>query len=132
MSFNAKIINGKPDFGSEFNQARFRSWCKEREGRIITINDSIPSRTNEQNRFYWAYLDIISRETGDDPNSLHEFFKRKLLPPKFIKALGEEIKIPASTTKLNKIEMGDYLDRICELSGVPIPDPTELEGYIPH
>lgn len=56
------------------------------------------------NRFYWVYLGVIARETGDDPNSLHEFFKRKLLQPEVIHVMGEDVKVARSTTKLDKLE----------------------------
>jgi len=128
--FNATVKEGKLNFGSQFNEARFRSWLKDMEGKEVKISKIDRSRTILQNRFYWEFLNIISRETGDDPNSLHEYLKRKLLPPVFITVRGEEIKIPASTTKLSKIEMGEYIDRISALVEIPVPDPNELAGYI--
>lgn len=129
--FNALVKNGELDFGSDYNLARFKQWLKDREGKKIKISEFKSLRSNLQNSFYWAYLDIISRETGDDPNSLHEFFKRKLLPPRFISALGKEIKVTASTTKLNKIEMGEYIMRISSLVSIPVPNPEDLDGYLP-
>lgn len=84
------------------------------------------SRSTQQNRYYWAYLTIISKDLGDDPNSLHEYFKRKHLSPRFISALGKEIKIPASTTKLSKGEFSDYISAIELECGVPSPNPEEL------
>jgi len=84
------------------------------------------TRTLRQNSYYWAYLTIISKDLGDDPNSLHEYFKRKHLPPRFISALGKEIKIPASTTRLDKMEFIDYIAAIELECGVPSPNPEEL------
>jgi hypothetical protein len=69
--------------------------------------------------------------TGDNADDLHEFFKRKCLPPRFIKAQGQEVRIPGSTTDLSKDAFGEYLDKIAALSGVPLPDP-EAAGYIPN
>jgi hypothetical protein len=86
-------------------------------------------RSGQQNSFYWLYLGVIATETGDNADDLHEFFKRKLLPPQFITVRGEEIKIPASTTDLNKADFGEYMEKICALTGVPIPDP-EAAGFI--
>jgi hypothetical protein len=70
-------------------------------------------------------------ETGDNADDLHEFFKRKLLPPVFKTIRGEEIKLPASTTDLSKSDFAEYLDRICALTNVPLPDPVAA-GYLPH
>jgi hypothetical protein len=75
---------------------------------------------------------MIEAETGNNANDLHEYFKRVFLTPRFIKVMGKEIKIPRSTTDLNKAEFFDYLDKICAESGVAIPNPNELEGFIPN
>jgi hypothetical protein len=59
-------------------------------------------------------------------------FKRKYLKPKFITVFGNEIKIPNTTSELNKSDFVEYLGKICSESGVALPDPNELEGYIPN
>ena len=127
MIFLAKIKNGKIDFTSH-NALRFLDWANKNEGKTVRIDTPESKRSTSQNAFYWLYLNVISEETGDDANSLHEYFKRTLLPPTFIKVMGKEIKVPQSTTKLSKTAMGDYLERICSITGVPIPD-RELAGY---
>jgi len=83
------------------------------------------NRTSSQNNFYFFYLGLISQDTGDDVNSLHEYFRRTLLPPKFISIKGKEIKIPTSTTELSKIEFGEYMDRISMETEMEIPDPHD-------
>jgi hypothetical protein len=83
-------------------------------------------RTIRQNKYYWAYLNIIEKETGNDSNELHEYFKRIFLQPKLINVLGHEIKIPGSTTKLSKLEFSDYIAKIEVECGIPSPDPNEL------
>lgn len=119
---------GKQDFGSEFNEQRFREELKNNEGKRYRIDKEQNKRTLNQNSFYWKYLEIIEMETGNIALELHEYFKRIFLPPKFIKVLGKEIKIPASTTDLKKVEFGEYLDKICAETNVPLPDPN-LAGY---
>ena len=96
---------------------------------VLTIKPEHAQRSIQQNRFYWLYLGVISEETGDDRNSLHEFFKRKFLPPEYITHFGETIKIPNITTNLSKSEMVEYMMRIEALTGVPVPDP-EAAGFI--
>lgn len=76
----------------------------------------------------------ISIHNGDIVNDLHEYFKRKLLPPQFIKVLGREVKLPASTSKLSKIELSEYVERIraeVALFGISIPDPDDKDGDAP-
>ena len=92
---------------------------------IIEIEKVKGKRSNQQNALYWLYLEILEKETGNNANELHEYFKRKFLPPQSskLKLKGNiiEFKIPRSTTKLNKITFGEYLEKICALTEIPIP-----------
>lgn len=123
-----KIEKGELSFGSETNEARFNEFAKKNEGKTLRLSYEEPKRSDQQHRYYFLYLGVISRETGDDVNSLHEYFKRTFLPPKIISVMGKEIKIPASTRDLKKAEFGEYLDRICAETEIPLPD-IELAGY---
>jgi hypothetical protein len=96
---------------------------------VIVLDIERHDRSAQQNRYYWTYLEIIARETGDTSNDLHEFFKRKLLPPVFKTIRGEEMKLPASTRDLDKLAFTDYLDRISALVEIPLPNPEE-GGYL--
>jgi hypothetical protein len=98
---------------------------------LIRVEEEKTVRSLRQNRFYWHYLQVIAEETGNLSDDLHEYFKRKFLPPRYIKVLNDEIKIPASTTGLSKAEFIEYMDKICALTNVPIPDPSLLSDYIP-
>lgn len=127
--FTAKSVDGKLSLGSEGNTFRFKQWLEQNPNKMLKIEPIGNERTNQQNRYYWLYLGIIERETGNCANYLHEYFKRIHLPPTYISVMGKEIKIPTSTTDLKKHEMSDYLDKICAETGVPLPDPEEA-GYI--
>jgi hypothetical protein len=129
MSFRAIIKDKEIYFGGMQTAIRWQAWKEDHEGTQITIDEVKTSRTLTQNSYYWVYLGVIEKETGDTANDLHEFFKRKLLPPVFKKIRGEEIKLPASTTDLDKIAFGEYLERICALTNIPLPNPEEA-GYI--
>lgn len=113
-------------WGSVYNHSRFLQCLKENEGKDFRIEKLVSTRSLSQNSLYWLYLETIEKETGNSASDLHEYFKREFLPPKFIKVMikGKEIerKIPASTTELEKIPFTDYLDKICAMTGVSIPD----------
>ncbi len=96
---------------------------------ILSIDKLSHKRSNTQNNYYWVYLEVIEKETGNLATDLHEYFKRALLPPKFITVFKKEIRIPRSTTDLSKAEFSDYITKIHALTDVPPPDP-ELAGYI--
>lgn len=91
----------------------------------LSIEERKDSRSLQQNSFYWMYLGIIEKETGENANDLHEYFKRKLLPPRFVMIMKEEIKLPASTAKLDKADFTTYLDKISALTNVPVPNSEE-------
>lgn len=121
--------DGTMDWGSEANLYRLREWLRTHPGKKLRVEPIKEFRTFQQHKYYHLYLDVVSTETGHDHNELHEFFKRKFLPPKFIKVFNQEMKIPRSTTELSKHEMGEYLDRICHMTEVALPD-REAAGYI--
>ena len=123
--FYAKSNKGLLEFS---NKREFYDYLLSVDDKklVVTIERETGVRSFSQNNLLWAYMGIIADETGDNARDLHEYFKRKFLPPKFIKVLGKEVKIPASTTDLSKIDMGDYLDKISFLVEIPIPDPNKI------
>jgi acylphosphatase len=131
MVFLARITNGRLDFASELSLARFREWCKQNEGAALRIEQVKPIRTRSQNNFYWVYLGVISQETGHTVQELHQWAKKKFLPPKLVKVFGVETEMLPSTTELSKLEFGEFLERICAETGVALPDP-QAAGYLPH
>lgn len=132
MVFRALIKeDGKFDFGSDFNLARFREFCAANPTKWVRIELEKIVRTRSQHNYYWVYLEVLSRETGHSANELHDWAKKKFLPPKFATVMGEEVELTPSTKALSKLEFGEYLDRICAETGVPLPDP-QAAGYLPH
>jgi hypothetical protein len=127
ITFLFKAKDGTMDWGSDFNLARLRQHLKENEGKIYRVEPQISTRSLSQNNLYWMYLQIIERETGNNANDLHEYFRRKFLPPKFIKVMGQEVKIARSTTELKKHEFSEYMEKISAETGVAVPD---TESYL--
>ena len=128
-TFYANVENGKLLMGDRAKGV-MNMFLSSLKGKIYFEIGKVESkRTLSQNNFYWMYLGVIAEETGNNINDLHEYFKRALLPPIFqtveIKGKKIEIKIPASTKKLSKLEFGEYIEKICAMTGVPIPN-TEL------
>lgn len=99
------------------------------EGKFITFDIVKKNRSNSQNNYYWNYLRIISQETGENETDLHELFKRKFLIPEYKVVMGQEIKIPTTTTSLSKTDFSDYLDKISSFTAISLPSPEEA-GYI--
>lgn len=118
------------DWGSEYNLIDLRESCRQNPGRTYRLTLVKPYRTLAQNRLYRAYLEIISQTHGGEPDDLHEFFKERFLPKKTVNIKGHKYLIVGSTTELTKLEFTEYMDKICALTEVPIPDPRALYDYL--
>lgn len=133
--FIAEIKNEKLKFGSDFNRSRFVQFLKENDGKKVRIEKIQPKRGLSLNSRYWAYLNDIERETGNNAEYLHEICKRKFLSPKWamitINGKEVEMKIPSSTTDLTSSEFIDYMDKIVAWTNIPQKTREEL-GYLPN
>lgn len=127
--FISKIKNGKIE-----DQEKWWVYCQKNDGRKIRVETiSGEKRSLTQNGFYWHYLEIIATETGNDADDLHQYFKTKLLPRKIVKIKGKngvyDFDKLGSTTKLTKVEFGEYIEKICAITQIPIPNPEDV-GFI--
>lgn len=69
-------------------------------------------RSGAQNRLLWAIYTAIADATGHTPEEIHDYCKRRFLPPRVI-ALGEaEIEVPASTAVQDVPAFSDYVERV--------------------
>jgi hypothetical protein len=96
-------------------------------------------RSDQQNAYMWGvvlpYVAAGFQEAwGESLTSeeVHEFLKKAFLPTRTIvdKRTGEEVAIPATTTRLSTVEFMEYIERIAKFSaerlGVAIPLPNEI------
>ena len=103
----------------------------------IEISSVKQKRSNLQNRYYWAVLNCISNETGNDKDALHEFFKHKFLDTLKYQLFGQFIYYKPTTTKLTKTQFTDYIEKIAVFVsdfGIPIPRPESeyFEEFLKH
>ena len=81
----------------------------------ITIEPHRKKRSLSQNGLYWKWLDetvaLVSKETGNDSDDLHEFFKQKFTMPKTFGVNGEACR-RWTTTTLTTGEMSEFIDRV--------------------
>jgi hypothetical protein len=96
---------------------------------LVTIETKHDKRSEAQNNLYWLYVDIIANELGyRDKEVLHELFKKKFLTvgqenifiPKHQKNYKLSKTIPSKS--LNKAEFIEYMYKIEDLTGIPIPE----------
>lgn len=120
--FRATIKDGRPQFADD-GEALSKAYIAL-EGRevVLTLKQKKYVRSLKANALYWVYLTSIASETGHTPDELHEFFKAKFLPPRFETIYNEEVELSPSTALLDTAEFSQYMERICAMTGVPIPE----------
>lgn len=105
------------------------------DGKSFKLVIEDRKRTLPQNSLYWAYLHIISRETGNDIDDLHNSFRYSFLPPQFIEVNNintnkvDMVSSLRSTTSLSTAEFTEYMQRIEAETGIPIPNPEDVTYY---
>lgn len=86
-------------------------------------------RSIPQNSLYWMWVGLISDETGNNANDLHEAFKAMFLGSKTVEIAGITHEIPLSTTSLDTAGFTHFLERLeawatSEL-GIVLPHPED-------
>jgi len=78
---------------------------------VVTIQKS--SRSDAQNRLYFYWVDILSKEVGYSKDEMHLVLADKFLPKiEFTTKKGKKISQIPSTRKLN---IDEFIDYICEI-----------------
>lgn len=88
------------------------------EVATISISKGKPKRSDAQNRLYWCWVDILSREIGYSKDEMHLVLADKFLQ-KIEFTTKEDVTISQipSTRNLNVMEFVDYLFEIEMFSG---------------
>ena len=105
-----------------------------KDGKYLIEISGADKRSNPQNRYYFGIVvpliqkgikDLGTELTKDE---VHEFLKARFNISEVVnQETGEAISVPISTTRLNKEQFGEYIDRIqkfaAEFLNIEIPDP---------
>ena len=138
-SFIVKVKNNKLVFKSPEHIKMFDRWVGQYNDQEIrlTIDEMKSKRSDEQNRYYWLYLGYVSEDTGFTTEELHEWAKGKFLTKQisyisFNDNKPDPVRVRASTTKMTKGEFVEFLMKIENETGIPLPDTREYLGYSYH
>jgi len=99
------------------------------QDKRVTIVITKEKRTLDQNRLYWLWLTCIAQNTGNDKDSLHEYFVWKYIQPEFQQVFEKLIYKRLSTTSLDTKQFTEYLNKIqvfanTELA-IELPNPED-------
>lgn len=90
-------------------------------------------RSLNANKYYWAVLRTIAKDTGNDEDDLHLYFKQRFLEPRKVifKETGEEKEVVGNSSDLDSLVFFEYVEkvRIMAIQELNIYCPTP-EEYI--
>lgn len=125
-TFVGTAINGEVQYDLPGNYHR---WLVTLEGqRVVTETKKFrKNRTDAQNRYWWKIvINILSEETGFEPEEMHDWIKREFLP---VVSKKGDFKSGRSTTRLTTLEFVDLIERVQRWASMElncyIPDPNE-------
>ena len=110
MKHYGKIKNLKIDF---FDEERFVEDLLTLEGKdiVFSINEIQDYRTNKQNKLWWKYMDILSKDLGHSKNELHDICKMKFLRRERYED-GKRLEYLKSTAELTKKEFKELIENV--------------------
>lgn len=132
-----KFVNPKnPRHLANIEKAMLGMYERRNKPLNIYICDISEKRTIGQNRYYWALMQIIASEVGEDRMEIHKFFKAKYLGTELLEVGGFTQRVEGSTTDLDTKNMADYIEKIHQFAlefwniELPRPNTVPMEVYI--
>tara|TARA_R110002167_G_scaffold50874_2_gene147792 strand:+ start:5606 stop:5986 length:381 start_codon:yes stop_codon:yes gene_type:complete len=103
LNFTGKIIKGKIVWNNKTVLVDYIRGIEDGTNISVEITETPNLRTNKQNKLWWAWMKIISKELGYSKNEIHDILKYKfLLREEIIE--GETNQYIKSTSTLTKTE----------------------------
>jgi hypothetical protein len=103
----------------------------------ITIKRASEKRSIPQNDLMWMWFECIERETGTPKDDIYMYYCKRFLC-KVIEVGGHQEKIYNTSSKLNKEQMTEFLNKIqadaaSELGiRLPLPEDRFFEQFYAH
>jgi hypothetical protein len=125
--FRAEITDGILIFQ---DKEKYDNYVTSLMGKVeVLVRKPKKVRSNRQNRYYWGVvLKLISEETGEEMEDLHNHFSYKWLSAK---GKSGRLMTRRSTTTLSTVEFMEYIDKIIvwaeQFLKITFPNPDEVE-----
>jgi hypothetical protein len=98
--------------------------CKLNDDIYVVLTSQRPKRSESQNNFFHLYLSLIGKSSGHSVKYLKCWVKEHILNEGITEIFGEETRIVGDTSNLNTSEFCEMMNRVQEITEIPIPDPT--------
>lgn len=103
----------------------------------VTVSTKKATRSQQQLRYYWVLMNLLSYHTGYTSEELHDFTMRALFGTKTVILNGKAMEVRKSISnaarmpKYDAQEALNYALELCNDLGVIVPSITDL-GYLPN
>lgn len=104
-----KIIKSKSDLQECIKELNSLDVSKE---YVFEVKPFKKNRSLKQNALMWMYFRCIKDETGNDVDTLYEYFCEKFLPWSEKELFGNCVRMVGGTSQLNTKEFDDFLENI--------------------
>lgn len=101
-----------------------KNTCKVGDKVAINITNKRPRRSLAQNRYMHLYFSLIAESSGHTLLEVKNWAKGKHLSQGITELYGSKVRIVKETSKLNMSELCEFLNRVTEDTGIPLPDPA--------
>ena len=101
----------------------------------LSITRKVEPRTLSQNSLMWLWFTCIENETGTDKLDVHDYYCKKFLRRR-IYLNGLEDVVVSSTSKLNTLQMKEFLDKVQADAAIemgvnlPLPEDRYYNDFI--
>lgn len=79
---------------------------------LIEFKPFRKTRSLPQNKLFWLWMRCIKDETGNDVDTLYEYFCEKYLPWSEKEVFGNGVRMVGGTSVLNTAEFTEFLENI--------------------
>jgi len=122
-------LEGKPVRSIAFNsiplyQHFLKEECKIGDDIYVELTSKRPKRSLSQNNFYHLYLSLIGTSSGYSVKELKCWVKGKILSKGITEVFGDKTRVVEDSNNLNISEFCEMMNRIQEITDIPIPDPA--------
>lgn len=132
MDANLSKVDGVVKMDRDFNL--MCSLLRNGEYTVKIVRKTQP-RTISQNSLMWMWYKCMEEATGQSKDDFHDYYKAKFLARQIVIG-GRWVTVVGSTTKLNTLQMTNYLEKVKADAAtefgisLPLPEDRNYQAFI--